>query len=421
DEVVNLIRSSADRETARGALMDRFGLTDIQANAILDMRMVQLTGLERSKLEEEFRELLAQIADLQDILARPERVLEIIKEDLDDIKTKYGDERRTEISSENIDYDVEDFIDEHEVVITLTNRGYIKRQPLDTYKSQKRGGKGISSTSTRAEDFTTDILVTSVMANILFFTNQGRVFTTKAYQIPESSRQSKGQALVNFLELRPGEKVTTLVGAKVFDEKRHLLMVTRSGIIKKVVLSAFENIRKTGIIALNLNEGDELVGVVRVDGQDEVMIVTAQGQAILFDENQVRAMGRAAAGVRGIKLGPSDYVIGMDKCRKDSFAFLVTENGYGKKTELSEFRGQRRGGKGVKIIEVGHKNGLVVGFKIVHNGEELVLLTSDGLIIRLEIEDISLQKRYSRGVLLIKTGQGDKVSAAARFKTEKDE
>lgn len=421
DEVVNIIRSSKDRETARGALMERFGLSEIQANAILDMRLAQLTGLEREKLEEEYKELLARIADLEDILARPERVLEIIKEDLDDVKEKYGDKRRTEITNENTDYDIEDFIDDHEVVITLTNRGYIKRQPLDTYKSQKRGGKGISSTSTRAEDFTTDILVISVMSNILFFTNQGRVFTAKAYQIPESSRQAKGQALVNFLELRPDEKVTTLVGARVFDEKRHLLMVTRKGIIKKVALSAFENIRKSGIIALTLADDDDLVGVVRVDGQDEVMIVTAEGQSILFKEDQVRAMGRTASGVRGIKLDSSDYVIGMDKCRNDAYAFLVTENGYGKKTELGEFRGQKRGGKGVKIIEVGHKNGLVVGFKIVHKDEELVLLTSEGLIIRLEIEDISLQKRYSRGVLLIKTSEGDKVTAAARFKIEKDE
>jgi DNA gyrase subunit A len=421
DEVVSIIRSSANRDTARETLMERFGLSDLQANAILDMRLVQLTGLEREKLEDEYRELLDLIADLEDILARPERVLEIIKEDLDDIKAKYGDSRRTEISAENSDYDVEDFIDDHEVVITLTNRGYIKRQPLDTYKSQKRGGKGISATSTRAEDFTTDVLVISVMSNILFFTNQGRVFTTKAYQIPESSRQSKGQALVNFLELRPNEKVTTLVGARVFDDKRHLLMVTRSGIIKKVALSAFENIRRSGIIALNLAETDELVGVVRVDGQDEVMLVTAQGQAILFGEDQVRAMGRTAGGVIGIRMDHSDYVIGMDKCRPDAFAFVVTENGYGKKTELGEFRGQRRGGKGVKIIEVGHKNGLVVGFKIVHQEEELVLLTSEGQIIRLEIEDISMQKRYSRGVLLIKTGEGDKVTAAARFKIEKDE
>ncbi|HBQ86931.1 MAG TPA: DNA gyrase subunit A, partial [Syntrophomonas sp.] len=253
------------------------------------------------------------------------------------------------------------------------------------------------------------------------FTNQGRVFTAKAYQIPESSRQAKGQAVVNFLELRPEEKVTTIVGARVFDEKRHLLMITRKGIIKKVVLSAFENIRKSGIIALNLADDDALVGVVRVDGQDEVMIVTAEGQSILFKEDEVRAMGRTAGGVRGIKLDRSDYVIGMDKCRPDAYAFLVTENGYGKKTELKEFKEQRRGGKGVKIIEVGKKNGLVVGFKIVHKEEELVLLTSEGLIIRLEIDDISLQKRYSRGVLLIKTSEGDKVSAAARFKIEKDE
>lgn len=421
DEVVEIIRNSANREKARTALMERFGLSEIQANAILDMRLAQLTGLEREKLEDEYRDLVARIADLEDILARPERVLEMIKEDLDDVKAKYGDSRRTEISSDNNDYDIEDFIDDHEVVITLTNRGYIKRQPLDTYKSQKRGGKGISATSTRAEDFATDIIVTSVLANILFFTNQGRVFSSKAYQIPESSRQSKGQALVNFLELRPGEKVTTLVGARIFDETRHLLMVTRNGIIKKVALSAFQNIRKSGIIAVNLSEDDELVGVIRVDGHDEVMIVTFEGQSILFSEKQVRAMGRNATGVRGIRLEKSDYVIGMDKCRQDAYAFLVTENGYGKRTDLTQFKRQHRGGKGVKIIEVGRKNGPVVGFKIVRTDEELVLLTEEGQIIRLETEDISLQKRYSRGVLLIKTTGEDKVTAAARFKIEKEE
>lgn len=421
DEIISLIRNSSNRETARLALTSNFNLSEIQANAILDMRFAQLTGLERAKLEEEFRDLLIKIADYEDILARPERVLLMVKEDLDDIKSRYGDKRRTEISGDNAEYAEEDFIEDHEVVITLSHRGYIKRQPLDTYRAQKRGGKGISSTNTRAEDFALDILVTGVLANILFFTNQGRAFGAKAYQIQESSRQAKGQALVNFLELRPGEKVSTIVAARVFDAQRHLLMVTKKGVIKKVSLSAFENIRKTGIIAINLAEEDELVGVIRVDGQDQVMLVTSRGQSIMFTEKQVRSMGRTAAGVRGIRLADDDFVIGVDKDRPGAVVFMVTENGYGKKTPLTEFKTQNRGGRGLKTINVDRKNGPIVGFKTVVEGEELVILTSGGNIIRLESGDVSTQKRYSRGVVLMKTSENDRVSAVARFKIEKEE
>lgn len=420
DEIINLIRSSKDRETARNGLMERFALTEIQANAILDMRFAQLTGLERAKLEDEHQELIARIADFEDILANPARVLAIIKEDLDDIKNKYGDKRKTEITYDSVEYDEEDFIEDHEVVITLSNRGYIKRQPLDTYKAQKRGGKGISS-NIRAEDFALDILVTGVLNNILFFTNQGRVFSIKAYHIPEASRQAKGQALINIMELRPDEKVSTLVAVKVFDDHRHLLMVTRRGIVKKVPLNAFSNIRRTGLIAINLAEGDELVGVLRVDGNDKVMLVSNYGQSISFDEQQVRPMGRQAAGVKGINLGQNDFVVGVDKYRTDGEAVLVTLNGYGKRTLLEEFNIQHRGGKGLKAIEIGKKNGPVVGFKIVKEDEEIIILTSEGQIIRLETEDISTQKRYSRGVVLMRIAQEDSIAAVARFKAEKEE
>ena len=421
DEIISLIRSSKDREAARNGLIERFALSEIQANAILDMRFAQLTGLERNKLEEEFRDLLARIADFEDILANPTRVLTIIGEDLDEIKQKYGDKRRTEITYDNVDFDEEDFIEDHEVVITLSNRGYIKRQPLDTYKAQKRGGKGISATNNRSEDFAMDVLVTGVLSNILLFTNQGRVFSSKAYHIPESSRQAKGQAVVNFMELRPEEKVSTIIAVKVFDDKRHLLMVTRAGTVKKVALNAFSNIRKTGLIAINLAEGDELVGVLRVDSNDKVMLVTSYGQSISFDEEQIRPMGRTAAGVRGIRLGRDDFVIGADKYRTEAEAVLVTVNGYGKRTELKEFNIQNRGGKGLKTIDVNKKNGPVVGFKVVKEDEELVILTSDGQIIRLEIDDISTQKRYSRGVVVMRMTEGDNIAAVARFKTEKEE
>ncbi|HEX3012110.1 MAG TPA: DNA gyrase subunit A, partial [Syntrophomonadaceae bacterium] len=421
DEIVSLIRNSRDRETARNALISRFGLTEIQANAILDMRLAQLTGLERDKLEAEYEELLARIADFEDILANPHRVLEIIKEDLDDIKKKYGDDRRTTISQEISDFNVEDFLEDHEIVITLTNRGYIKRQPLDTYKAQKRGGKGVSSTTPRTEDFANNVIVTSVMANILFFTNQGRVFSNRAYQIPEASRQAKGLPVINLVDLKPGEQVTTLVAVKKFYEDRHCLMVTRQGIVKKVVLSAFENIRKTGLIAINLSDDDELVGALRVDGSDKIMLVTSDGLSIMFDEKQVRPMGRTAAGVKGISLGKDARVIGIGKYREGADVLLVTEKGYGKRTNISLFKIQNQGGKGLKTIEVTRKNGELVGFQMVNEGDELVILTSEGHIIRLEAGDVSQQKRYSRGVLLMRIPGEDRIVGVARFKVEKEE
>jgi DNA gyrase subunit A len=376
DEVIDLITSSKDREQARQALMERFGLTEIQANAILDMRLVQLTNLERGKLDDEYQELLARIADFEDILNRPERVLAMIKEDLADVKKKYGDARRTEISREISDFNVEDFIDDHEVVITLSNRGYIKRLPLDTYKAQRRGGKGISATTIRSEDYSSGVVVTSVLGHVLFFTNQGRVFSSRVYNLPEASRQAKGMPLINFIDLRADERVTTLVAAREFDEKRHMMMITRQGIIKKVALSAFQNIRRSGLIAVNLRPEDELVGVIRVVKGDVVMVTTANGQAILFEEDQVRPMGRNAAGVKGIGLDPNNYVIGLDKYREGADVLIVTKHGYGKRVPLSEFKTQNRGGKGVKSIELTSKNGEVVATKIVSVDDELVIAPS---------------------------------------------
>jgi DNA gyrase subunit A len=280
DEIVNLIRSSKDRETARNALISRFALSEKQANAILDMRLAQLTGLERSRLEEEYAQLLDRIEEYLDILARPERVLAIIKEDLADIKKRYGDERRTEIIPDDSDSQIEDFIEDHEVMITLSNRGYVKRQPIDAYKSQRRGGKGVIAGKIRTEDAADSVVVTSVLANLLFFTNQGRVFSTKAYKIPESTRQAKGLPIINLIDLRPGEMVTTLVAARALDDSKHLIMVTKQGITKKVPLSAFSNIRRSGLIAVNLRENDELVGVRRVESGDRIMIASSYG--ILF-------------------------------------------------------------------------------------------------------------------------------------------
>ncbi len=421
DQVIDLIRSSKDREEARQGLISQFQLSEIQANAILDMRLAQLTGLERSKLEDEHGELLDRIADYEDILARPERIRAIIKQDLEDIKRRYADPRRTEISVDLSDYNIEDLIDDQEVMITLSNRGYIKRQPLDTYKAQKRGGKGISSTATRAEDAVSSVIVTSILSTILFFTNQGRVFSSKAYRLPESSRQAKGMPLINFLEIRPEERVTTMVAARYLDPKRYLVMVTEEGIIKKVPLSAFENIRRSGLIAVNLREDDELIGVKRVEKGDRLMVVTANGLCIMFDEAQVRAMGRTATGVKAIRLSSGDRVIGMDKYREEADALLVTEKGYGKRTPTIEFREQNRGGKGLKAIDITNKNGALVAFQIVGEDEELVLLTGEGQIIRLEVDDISRQKRYSRGVLLMRLPDDDRIVSMARFRVEKEE
>jgi len=420
DEIIELIRSSHDRDTARQALMNSFGLTEVQANAILDMRLAQLTGLERNKLEEEYRELLARIADFEDILANPERIRQMVREDLDDIKKKYGDKRRTEIAPEADEYDIEDFIDDHEVVITMSNRGYIKRQPLDVYRAQRRGGKGVSSITTRAEDEASEICVTSVLANVLFFTNQGRVFTARAFQIPEHSRQAKGLPIINLLELRPEEKVTTLVAARYFDSQ-HLMMVTRKGIIKKVALSAFENIRRNGLIAVNLHDDDALVGVRRVEVGDRLLVATSSGMSIMFDESQVRAMGRTAAGVKAINLRRDDFVVGVDKYREGADVLLVTENGFGKRTPLSDFREQNRGGKGLKSITLGDKTGRLAAFKIAMPDEELVILTAEGQLIRLEVDSISLQSRYARGVTLMRLPDNDSVVGIARFKVEKEE
>jgi DNA gyrase subunit A len=420
DEVVRIIRQSRDRATARANLIERFALSEIQANAILDMRLVQLTNMERDKIENEYQDIMGKIADLEDILAHPERILVMIKEDLADIKKKYADPRRTEIISDVDDYQDEDFIEEHNVVITLSDRGYIKRQPLDTYRAQKRGGKGMSSVTNRIEDFTKDVLVASVKSNILFFTNLGRVFSLKAFMLPEFSRQAKGQSLVNLLELREKELVTAILDVTVFDGEESLMMLTRGGVSKKVELSHFANIRRNGLIAMTLKEGDELIGVVKVVDDDRVMLVTAYGQGIMFEAGQVRTMGRTATGVRGIKLDPGDYVIGVDKARANAEAVLVTKHGYGKRTKISLFKTQNRGGKGLKTIDINKKNGLVVGFKIVAPEDEIVILTSSGNIIRLEINDISAQKRYSRGVMLMKTGDQDEVTAVATFTIDEE-
>ncbi|ADI00814.1 DNA gyrase subunit A [Syntrophothermus lipocalidus] len=421
DEVVDIIRNSPDVKTARNNLMSRFDLTEMQAEAIVEMRLRQLTGLERNKLEEEYRELVGRISDLEDILRRPERVQAIIKEDLIDIKTRFGDKRRTEIREEDASFEAEDLIEEESIVVTLSNRGYIKRQPLSTYRSQRRGGKGVTGTAIRSEDFATDIFVTTTLSTLLFFTNHGRVYSLKAYQVPEASRQSRGTPVINFLRLNPGEKVNTVISVNRFDAGQHLVMATRTGMVKKVPIDEFRQIRRSGIIAINLRNQDELVGVQKIYKGDRLVLVTGRGYSIVFDEGDVRVMGRGAAGVRGISLEQGDKVIDIDKYKEGADMLLVTERGYGKRTSLQELRLQKRGGKGLKTIQISEKTGELVGGKAVFPKEEFVALTGAGFVIRLKVDDVPRQKRYSRGVVVMRCEDNDHIVSIARFKSEDEE
>ena len=420
DEVVRLIRNAENDKEAREGLMREFGLSEEQANAILDMRLRRLTGLERDKLEDEFLDLLENIHDLEGILAQPERVVALIKEDLVKVKERYGDARRTKVEFDEYSEDIEDLIQEESIVVNLTNRGYIKRQPLSTYRSQKRGGRGLVGTTTKVEDFATEIFVTSNLATILFFTNKGKVYSSKAYRIPEASRQAKGTPAINFLSLDPQEKVTTIITVNDFLEKRNLLMVTRRGTVKKVSISVFEHIRRNGIIAINLKEDDELVGVKKTRPGDKIILVASTGTAIVFDEGDVRAMGRTAAGVKGINLTGGGTVVDVDRFKEGADLVLATEKGYGKRTALELFKVQKRGGKGLKAINLSDMTGPVIGAKVVVDDEDLMLLTGNGIVIRLAVEDISRQGRYTRGVVLMRLDEGDRIVSITHFKSEEE-
>ncbi len=421
DAVIETIRSSQTVEIARNRLIESFSLSERQAQAILDMRLARLTGMERGKLDEEFNNLLLTIADLEDILARPERVLQIIDADLDEVKKLYGDPRRTEIRYDETTIEFEDMIEDKDAVITLSHIGYIKRQPLDNFGTQNRGGVGISVGSIKEEDIAFHMIVCTLLSHVLLFTNQGRVFSMKAYQIPEYGRSAKGLPLINLVELRPGESISTIVPIKEFDPDKNLMMVTRLGTVKKTPLNCFAGIRRNGLIAINLVEGDELIGVIRVRDDTRAMLVSMTGKAIMFDSAEVRSMGRMATGVRGIRLKEGDRVIGVDKYRENADAFIVTEHGYGKRVSLEEFRGQKRGGMGVKTINMNKRNGAIVDFQIVTHDEELMILTEEGKIIRLDTNKISQQKRESSGVKLMNVAEGDRVAVTARFKPERDD
>lgn len=418
DEVIRIIRGSNTESAAKQGLMERFNFSDKQAQAIVDMRLGRLTGLEREKLEAEYRELLEKIKYYKEVLANEHLVLKIIKDELQIIKQKYADERKTKIIADEGEIDMEDLIQEEESVITLTHFGYIKRLPADTYKSQKRGGKGVAALSTREEDFVENLFITSTHNFINFFTNKGRVYRLKAYEIPEAGRQAKGTAIVNLLQLGQDEKITAVIPVAEYKEGQYLVMATRKGIIKKTDLMEYDSIRKGGLAAVALNENDELIDVRLSDGNNDIILVTRNGMAIRFNEKDVRPLGRVSHGVIGIRLDDDDYVIGMSAVTENTSLLVVTENGFGKRTELEEYKVQSRGGKGILTYRVTEKTGKIAGIKLVTEKDDVMLISSDGTIIRINVNDISILGRATQGVTLMRTSEGNKVVSIARLPNE---
>ena len=420
DAVISLIRASKTTQEAKSGLMEKFGLTDIQAQAILDMRLQRLTGLERDKIEAEYEELIKKINRLKEILANERLLLNVIKEEMLIIKENYADERRTEIRHAEGEIDMRDLIEDEEIAITLTHFGYIKRLPADTYKSQKRGGRGISALTTREEDFVKHLVSTTTHSKLLFFTNKGRVFRLNAYEIPEGKRQAKGTAIVNLLQLGPNEKIATLLAIDEKDDNKYLLLATKNGIVKKTDREEFKNINKAGLIAIGLREDDELIGVKVTDGNKDVLLVTKEGMSIRFDENDIRPMGRTAMGVKGITLSNDDKVVSMSLCEEGTDVLVVSENGFGKRTDINEYRTQIRAGKGIKTYNIAEKTGKLVGAEMVNEDDEMMIINSDGVLIRLRVNEISLFGRVTSGVKLMKTDDEVNVVSISKIKMEEE-
>ena len=409
DEVIEIIRSSYDDPKER--LMERFGLSDVQAQAILDMRLKTLSGLQREKIEDEYNALMKLIAHLREILSSETLVYGIIKEELLEVKQKFGDDRLTKIVAAEGEIDIEDLIKEEQCVVALTHFGYIKRMPIDTYRSQKRGGKGITGMTTREDDFVKQIFTTSTHDTILFFTNKGKLYRLRGYEVPEAGRTARGTAIVNLLSLDPGEKVSAVIPIQNFAEGKYLLMATKNGLIKKTALAEYNSARKTGLQGITLKDEDELIGVRLTDGEDNVVLVTRKGLCITFDEKDVRPIGRVAQGVKGITVSDDDEVIGMESIIPGGNATLlaITENGFGKRTELDEYRVQNRGGKGVITYKITPKTGNLVGVRIATEDDDVMLITDKGTIIRIQVKDISVLGRSTQGVTLMRTSDGGKV------------
>lgn len=421
DAVIKLIRHSKTAEEAKTGLINNFGLTDRQAQAILDMRLQRLTALEREKLEKEYNSLLEKISYLKGLLADESKIMNVIKEELLAIKERYADARRTRIVGEVKDFAEEDLIAEEQVVITISHHGYIKRMPLDTYRSQRRGGRGITAMGTKEEDFVEHIFIATTHHQLLIFTCKGKVYCLKVHEIPEASRTARGTAIVNLLPLTSGEEINAVIPVREFSENLYLFMATAHGTVKKTRLDEFTSSRREGIMGITLEEGDRLVGVKLTDGRQEIILGTAQGKAIIFSEEEVRPMGRTAKGVRGISLASGDRVVGMDLAREGADLLVVTASGYGKRTPLSEYRRQSRGGKGIITGRVSGKKGEIAGIKTVTGEDDLILITSEGILIRMAAKDISVMGRSARGVRLIKLGDNDRVTAVARIEAANGE
>jgi len=414
DEVIDLIRSSRTDQEAHSGLMEQFGLSDKQAQAILDMRLRRLTGLEREKVLDEKEELEKRISYLEALLASDQKIKGVVRKELLEIKKKFGDERRTVITAKKSEFKVEDIIPDEYVVVTLTRRGYIKRIPVNTYKGQHRGGKGITALSTKDGDLVEQLFVASTHSYLLFFTNKGKVYRIKVYDIPEGSRQAKGTALVNLIPLDNDECVTALIPLKEFRDDRYLFMATRQGVVKKGVLSEYDAVRKDGLIAIRLHPGDELIGVRLTEGNSDLMLVTKKGKSLCFNEKDVRCMGRTAYGVLGIRLDPGDEVVGMERLGQANQVLVVTEKGYGKRTDLKEYRLQKRGGKGIITLKVTERNGHLVSTKVVNEQDEVLLMSSDDSIIRIPVKEITLQGRNTQGVRLMRLNEEERVVAVAK-------
>jgi len=414
DEVIRTIRQAKDVPTARTDLMTKFGLSEIQAQAILDMRLQKLTGLEREKLEQEYKELLERIAYLEGILADEAKLLGIIKDELTEIRNKYADERRTQISDAEDDIDIEDLIPKEDVVITMTHKGYIKRQPLDTYKSQKRGGRGVIGLTTAEEDITEHLFIANTHHFLLFFTNRGVCYRLKVHEIPEAGRQAKGQAIINLLPLKQGELVTAVMPIRSFQTDKYLFMATKNGIVKKTPLREYNTSRRDGIIAISLDDGNDLIGVKLTDGNRDVMLATANGLCIRFSESEVRSMGRTARGVKGIRITGDDAVVALELVRENAHILVISDKGYGKRTPVEEYRPQGRGGKGIITMKTTERNGKVVTIQAVNTNEELMIVSRNGIIIRQEAAGISQQGRATQGVRVMRLDGDDRVVSVAR-------
>ena len=421
DEVIKIIRGSANVADAKAQLMERFALSEIQAQAIVDMRLRALTGLEREKLENEYRELMAKIAELKAILADEKKLLGVIREEIIVISDKYGDERRTAIGYDEYDMSAEDLIPDDDVVVAMTNFGYIKRMSSDNFKSQNRGGKGIKGMQTIDEDYIEDLLMTTNHHYVMFFTNTGRVYRLKAYEIPEAGRTARGTAIVNLLQLMPGEKITSIIAMKEFNDDKYLFMATRNGMVKKTSLKEYENVRKNGLQAIVLRENDELIEVKRTDNTEDIFLVTKKGMCIRFHETDVRVTGRVSMGVIGMKFDEDDEVIGMQMSSQGECLLVASEYGYGKRTPIEEFNCQNRGGKGVRCYKIIDKTGDLIGAKLVDNSREIMLITNEGIIIKMSVNDISIIGRNTSGVKLMSIDPDSGIAVASIAKVRESE